>query len=53
MADFEEAGDHDVFKKIRKDFDGKKVALTDQDIRARHGRADGAGDRADQGERLR
>ena len=23
MADFEEAGDHDVFKKIRKDFDGK------------------------------
>ena len=33
MADFEEAGDHDVFKKIRKDFDGKKVAMSDQDIR--------------------
>ena len=33
MADFEEAGDHDVFKKIRKDFDGKKVAISDQDIR--------------------
>ena len=25
MADFE-GGDHDIFKKIRKDFDGKKVA---------------------------
>ena len=33
MAEFEEAGDHDVFKKIRKDFDGKNVALTDQEIR--------------------
>ncbi len=33
MADFEEAGDHDVFRKIRKDFDGKKVAIRDQDIR--------------------
>jgi hypothetical protein len=33
MADFEEAGDHDVFRKIRKDFDGKKVAIADQDIR--------------------
>ena len=33
MADFEEAGDHDVFGKIRKDFDGKKVAVSDQDIR--------------------
>ena len=31
MAEFE--ADHDIFKKIRKDFDGKKVALTDQDIR--------------------
>jgi hypothetical protein len=26
MADFEEAGDHDVFRKIRKDFDAKGVA---------------------------
>jgi hypothetical protein len=33
MADFEQPGDHDVFVKIRKDFDGKKVALSDQDIR--------------------
>ena len=34
MADFEEAGDHDVFRKIRKDLDGKKVAVSDQDIKA-------------------
>jgi hypothetical protein len=33
MVDFEQPGDHDVFMKIRKDFDGKKVALSDQDIR--------------------
>ena len=33
MADFEEAGDHDVFRKIRKDFDSKNVKLSDQDIR--------------------
>jgi hypothetical protein len=33
MADFEEAGDHDIFKKIRKDFDGKQVAVPDQEIR--------------------
>jgi len=33
MADFEEAGDDDVFRKIRKDFDGKGVALSDQQIR--------------------
>jgi Uncharacterized conserved protein len=33
IADFEEVGDHDVFKKIRKDFDGKKLAISDQDIR--------------------
>jgi hypothetical protein len=33
MADFEEAGNHDVFKKIRKDLDDKKVAMSDQDIR--------------------
>ena len=26
MADFEEAGDDDVFKKVRKDFDAKGVA---------------------------
>ena len=33
MSDFQEAADHDVFKKIRKDFDGKKLAIADQDIR--------------------
>jgi hypothetical protein len=33
MADFEESGDHDVFKKIRKDLDGKNVTMSDQDIR--------------------
>ena len=33
MADFEEKGDHDVFKKVRKDLDDKKVAVSDQDIR--------------------
>ena len=33
MADFEEPGDHDVFRKIRRDFDAKKVAASDQDIR--------------------
>ena len=32
MADFQEVGEHDVFKKIRADFDGKKVAVPDQDI---------------------
>jgi hypothetical protein len=33
IADFEEVGDQDVFRKIRKDFDGKKLAISDQDIR--------------------
>jgi hypothetical protein len=33
MADFEEAGDEDVFRKIRKDFDAKGVKQTDQQIR--------------------
>ncbi len=32
-ADFEEAGDNDVFRKIRKDLDGKKVAVADAEIR--------------------
>src|ERR1700730_17275818 len=34
MADFEEGGDNDVFKKIRTDFDAKQVAQSDQQIRA-------------------
>jgi hypothetical protein len=33
MADFEEAGDHDVFKKVRKDFDEAKVEESDHRIR--------------------
>ncbi len=33
MADFEEAGDDDVFRKIRKDFDAKGVKLPDEEIR--------------------
>ena len=32
MADFEEAGDHDVLRKIRKDFDAKSVAQSDHQI---------------------
>ena len=47
MADFEEAGDDDVFRKVRKDFDAKGVAQSDQDIR-NHDRLDGEGHRADQ-----
>ena len=33
MADFEEPGDGDVFKKIRTDFDAKGVAQSDKQIR--------------------
>jgi hypothetical protein len=33
MADFEEKGEEDVFRKLRKDFDAKGVAQSDQDIR--------------------
>jgi len=33
VADLEEAGDHDVFKKLRKDFDEKGVAQSDHQIR--------------------
>jgi hypothetical protein len=33
LADFEEAGDGDVFRKLRKDFDAKGVALSDHQIR--------------------
>lgn len=32
-ADFEEAGDDDVLRKVRKDFDARGVAETDQQIR--------------------
>ena len=33
MSDFEEAGDHDVFRKVRKDFDAKGVAQSDHQLR--------------------
>ena len=52
MADFEEAGDDDVFRKVRKDFDAKGVAQSDQQIRQTMDDADGAGDRADQGRHI-
>ena len=32
-ADFEEAGDEDVFRKVRGDFDAKKVEQSDHQIR--------------------
>jgi hypothetical protein len=32
-SDIEEAGDHDVFRKVRGDFDTKKVAQSDHQIR--------------------
>ncbi len=34
MADFEEAGEDDVFRKVRKDLDAGGVAATDDEIRA-------------------
>ena len=33
IADFEEAGDDDVFRKVRADFDAKGVAQSDHQIR--------------------
>ena len=33
LADFEQAGDEDVFQKIRKDFDAKNIAQSDHQIR--------------------
>ena len=33
MADFEEAGDDDVLRKVRTDFEAKGVGLSDQQIR--------------------
>lgn len=34
-SDFEEAGDEDVFRKVRGDFDAKNVAISDDDLRAK------------------
>ena len=36
-ADLEEKGDHDVFRKLRKDFDAAGVTVPDADIRAMMG----------------
>jgi hypothetical protein len=33
LADLEEAGEEDVFRKLRKDFDAKSVVQSDQQIR--------------------
>ena len=33
VADFEEAGDNDVFRKVRKDFDAKGVVQSDHELR--------------------
>jgi len=33
LSDLEEAGDEDVFRKLRQDFDDKGVALSDQSLR--------------------
>jgi hypothetical protein len=33
VADFEEAGEDDVFRKIRRDFDAKGITLPDAEIR--------------------
>ncbi|MEL6967717.1 MAG: DUF1476 domain-containing protein [Pseudomonadota bacterium] len=34
-ADFEEAGDEDVFRKVRADFDAENVAMSDENLRAK------------------
>ena len=34
-ADFEEAGDDDVFRKVRADFDAQSVDVSDEDLRAK------------------
>lgn len=36
-ADFEEAGDEDVFRKIKADFDASGIKTSDDDIRAKMG----------------
>ena len=35
IADFEESGEDDVFRKIRADFDSKGIKLSDDDLRAK------------------
>lgn len=33
IADFQEVGDQDVFRKVRADFDAKKLTISDEEIR--------------------
>lgn len=33
-SDLEEAGDDDVFRKVRADFDAKSISVTDEELRA-------------------
>ena len=35
LSDFEEAGDDDVLRKVKGDFDAKGVKITDQEVRAK------------------
>jgi len=35
LSDFEEAGDDDVFRKVRGDFDAGGVSMSDDDIRSK------------------
>ncbi len=35
MSDFEEAGDEDVFRKVRGPFDANDVSMSDDDLRAK------------------
>ena len=35
LSDFEEAGDDDVFRKVRGDFDAAGVSISDEDIRSK------------------
>jgi hypothetical protein len=35
IADFEEAGHEDVFRKVRGDFDAKQIAVSDEEIRVK------------------
>ena len=48
VSDIEEAGDHDVFRKIRKGFRCRRRRPVGPSDPPHHGRTDGAGDRADQ-----
>ena len=48
-ADFEEAGDGDVVRKVIADLGAKGIAITEAQLRAQDGRADGAGHHAGEG----